>query len=139
MFGRRTQPAAYIVANLGTQGYFSVMASAAAMVGNSSSGLIEAPSFALPVVNVGTRQNGRVRGANVIDVGYTRDEIIKGIRRAIRPEFRDSLRQLKNPYGRGQASEIIVEFLKTMHLDDLLLMKRFNDLEAKVLSAIEHR
>jgi UDP-hydrolysing UDP-N-acetyl-D-glucosamine 2-epimerase len=60
----------WLVDNLGTTRYFSLMACAAAMVGNSSSGIIEAPSFGLPVVNIGSRQQGRTRGANVIDVGY---------------------------------------------------------------------
>ena len=58
------------------------------MVGNSSSGLIEAPSFGLPVVNVGDRQRGRLRAANVIDVGHDREAIAAAIRRALDPGFR---------------------------------------------------
>lgn len=126
---RERPSSACIMDNLGTQGYFSLMAAAAAMVGNSSSGIIEAPSFGLPVVNVGTRQQGRVRAANVIDVGYERAVILDGIRKAVQPEFRDSLRQMKNPYGCGQASDIIVERLKSVPLDKRLVVKRFYDLE----------
>ena len=123
------RPSAWLVDNLGTQAYFSLMAVAAAMVGNSSSGIIEAPSLGLPAVNIGTRQAGRVRGANVIDVGYERAAILEGIRQAVRPEFRESLRQMQNPYGCGRASGKIVERLKTVPLDDNLILKRFYDLD----------
>jgi len=123
----RTHPWARIVNNLGTQGYFSVMSLAAAMVGNSSSGIIEAPSFKLPVVNVGARQQGRVRAANVIDVGYERAKVLRGIREALRAGFREGLREMVNPYGSGQASEKIVERLKSVVLDERLIMKCFCD------------
>ena len=104
-----------------------MMATAAAMVGNSSSGIVEAPSFKLPVVNIGTRQRGRIRPANVIDVGYDRSEILKGIKKATQPEFRESLRHLENPYGRGQAADTIVERLGAVALDETLTRKRFHD------------
>lgn len=123
----RTHPQAQKVDNLGTAAYFGMMAAAAAMVGNSSSGIIEAPSFALPVVNVGTRQEGRVKAGNVIDVGYGRAEVLDGIKRAVTPGFRESLRGLKNPYGDGHAAERIVERLASVELDDRLLVKRFVD------------
>ncbi|MBN1859353.1 UDP-N-acetylglucosamine 2-epimerase (hydrolyzing) [Candidatus Bipolaricaulota bacterium] len=116
-----------LVENLGTQAYFSAMHHAAAMVGNSSSGIVEATSFGLPVVNVGSRQIGRVRGRNVIDVGNSRDEILHGTRRALDPSFRESLCGLKNPYGDGGASERIVETLGSVDLA-ILSHKRFHDL-----------
>jgi|TARA_B100001964_G_C14261974_1_gene616169 UDP-hydrolysing UDP-N-acetyl-D-glucosamine 2-epimerase len=119
---------AYIVDNLGTCGYFSLMTVCAAVVGNSSSGIIEAPSFGLPVVNIGTRQRGRVRAANVIDVGYSRLEILEGIRTTVQTQFRESLQGLVNPYGSGQASDQIVERLKNIHLDERLASKRFYDI-----------
>jgi len=119
---------AQMVKNMGTQWYFSVMAQVAAMVGNSSSGIIESPSFHLPVVNIGTRQQGRVRAQNVIDVGYGREEITEGIRMAISSKFRESLRSLVNPYGCGQASDEIVKRLKEVVLDDRLITKRFYNL-----------
>ena len=119
---------AQAVDNLGTRGYFSLMSIASAMVGNSSSGIIEAASFELPVVNIGTRQAGRERAGNVIDVGYERAEVLAGIRTAVSPEFRRGLRGLKNPYGGGDASRQIVERLKSVKLDQVLIVKRFNDL-----------
>jgi UDP-hydrolysing UDP-N-acetyl-D-glucosamine 2-epimerase len=123
----------FLVDNLGTQAYFSLMTVAAAMVGNSSSGIIEAPTFKLPVVNVGTRQEGRCRAANVIDVGYSRQEILAGIRQALHPAFRQGLKHLVNPFGSGHAAEVIVERLRTVPLDDRLLRKRFHDLDATLL------
>jgi UDP-hydrolysing UDP-N-acetyl-D-glucosamine 2-epimerase len=122
-----TRASTQVVDTLGTQGYFSMMATAAAMVGNSSSGIVEAPSFKLPVVNIGTRQQGRIRPANVIDVGYDRSEILEGIKKATQPEFREGLRDLENPYGRGQAADTIVERLKAVALDETLTRKRFHN------------
>ena len=97
------------------------------MVGNSSSGILEAASFRLPVVNIGTRQQGRVRGKNVLDVGYTRTEIVAAIRTAMSAGFRASLGDLVNPYGDGRAAERIVERLRSVELGDALLRKRFHD------------
>lgn len=121
-------PQAGMVENLGTRGYFSVMKIVAAMVGNSSSGIIEAASFDLPVVNVGIRQQGRVRGKNVIDTGSKTEEILAGIKQAVDPEFRAGLRGMINPYGCGQAAESIVEKLRRVELGSGLILKSFHDL-----------
>jgi UDP-hydrolysing UDP-N-acetyl-D-glucosamine 2-epimerase len=117
-----------LVANFGIQAYFSVMNLAAAMVGNSSSGIVEASSFQLPVVNVGTRQHGRVRPRNVIDVGYGRDQIAAGIQQALESQFRASLEGLVNPYGNGNATSSIVGHLKSTPLGDTLIRKKFYDM-----------
>ena len=122
-----SRPSAQLVSNLGTQGYFSLMACAAAMVGNSSSGIAEAAAFALPVVNIGTRQRGRARGANVIDVGYSRIEVLQGIEQALSEEFRSMVAQEASPHGDGLATTCILSTLKTVRLDDRLLIKRFVD------------
>ena len=118
---------AWMVGDLGIQAYFSLMSLAAAMVGNSSSGIIEAPSFKLPVVNVGDRQRGRIRAENVIDVECNRDAVLAGLRRALLPELRASLETLTNPYGDGHAAERIVQRLRQVELGKELLMKRFYD------------
>jgi UDP-hydrolysing UDP-N-acetyl-D-glucosamine 2-epimerase len=117
-----------IVENLGSVAYLSAMRHVRAMVGNSSSGIIEAASFELPVVNVGTRQQGRLRPANVIDVGYDREAITAGIERALSPAFRDGLRGLANPYGDGHASERIVAELRDVELGPGFVRKSFRDL-----------
>lgn len=118
---------ARLVPNLGTQAYFSTMAHAAAMVGNSSSGIIEAASFRLPVVNIGDRQHGRVRAANVVDCGPEPEAIAAAIAKAIAPEFRETLRALCNPYGDGHAAARIVQTLASTPLDARLLRKRFHE------------
>jgi UDP-N-acetylglucosamine 2-epimerase (non-hydrolysing)/GDP/UDP-N,N'-diacetylbacillosamine 2-epimerase (hydrolysing) len=119
------------VPHLGHRRYLSCLKHFAVMVGNSSSGLTEAPSFRLPVVNIGDRQRGRVRAPNVIDVPCSRAAILRGITQAVSPRFRASLRGMRNPYDRfrdGSASERIKEVLKNVCLSDDLLMKRFHDL-----------
>jgi UDP-hydrolysing UDP-N-acetyl-D-glucosamine 2-epimerase len=118
---------AYFLVNLGTQGYFSMMNHAEAMVGNSSSGIIEAASFKLPVVNIGHRQKGRVRGKNVIDVGCSRVEISTGIEKATSQTFRRMLAKLTNPYGGGKASRVIIDKLQNISLDRDLIVKHFYD------------
>ncbi len=123
---------AYFMGNLGTHDYFSFMSIAAAMVGNSSSGIIEAPSLKLPAVNIGNRQKGRIRARNVIDVGYRRSEILNGLQQAMRPEFKKSLENLVNPYGWGDASQKIVEVLKTTSLSGKLIRKKFYDIPVPV-------
>ena len=123
---------AQVVDNFGTQGYFSMMALAAAMVGNSSSGIIEAASFELPVVNIGNRQCGRVRGANVIDVDYERTSILKGLLKALDSKFTMSLKGIRNPYFAGGASTIIVKALKRFKLDNEPVMKCFHDLNVRL-------
>lgn len=123
-----SHPAAVGVRHLGTQAYFSLMSHAAAMVGNSSSGIVEAASFGLPVVNVGSRQGGRIRGRNVIDVEPDAGQILAGIRRALSPTFRAQLAGLTNPYGDGQAAQRIVAGLRAAPPAPVLLRKRFYDL-----------
>jgi UDP-hydrolysing UDP-N-acetyl-D-glucosamine 2-epimerase len=118
-----------VVRSLGSRAYFTLMSRAAAMVGNSSSGIIEAASFALPVVDVGMRQQGRLRAANVIHVGPEPAAVADAIRRAVSPEFRRTLEGLVNPYGDGRAAERIVERLATVPLGESLLVKRFFDLD----------
>jgi UDP-hydrolysing UDP-N-acetyl-D-glucosamine 2-epimerase len=119
---------AFLVANLGTRDYFSAMSWSLAMVGNSSSGIIEAASFRLPVVNIGQRQAGRTRAANVIDCEHDRASIAAAVRRAVDSSFRATLAGLKNPYGDGHAAERIVPHLRDVELGPALLTKRFADL-----------
>jgi len=122
--------AAVTVDTFGTDAYQAVLSHAAAMVGNSSSGIIEALSFKAPVVNLGTRQKGRARGANVIDVGHGRAEIAAGIKRAVDPKFKQSLTTVVNPYANptGSAAATIVRVLKNAKLGDELVRKTFHEL-----------
>jgi UDP-N-acetylglucosamine 2-epimerase (non-hydrolysing)/GDP/UDP-N,N'-diacetylbacillosamine 2-epimerase (hydrolysing) len=91
------------------------------LVGNSSSGIHEAATYKLPVVNIGTRQQGRERAKNVIDVPYEKNKIYKAINKALYDKkFRDSLKTLINPYGQGKTAEKIVKVLKTVSLNGLV-------------------
>jgi len=105
--------------------YLSLMKAASVMVGNSSSGIVEAPSFGLPVVNVGMRQEGRERGKNVIDVGHSKQEIIKAVEKAlIDGEFLNEVKKRENPYGDGKTSPRIAEVLSRIEITPQLLQKK---------------
>ncbi|KYH35142.1 UDP-N,N'-diacetylbacillosamine 2-epimerase (hydrolyzing) [Clostridium tepidiprofundi DSM 19306] len=111
--------------NLSQIEYLSLLKYADVMIGNSSSGIIEAPSFKLPVVNVGTRQNGRLRACNVIDVDYGRENVIYGIKKAMYDEkFRNQLNKCENPYGDGNAGSRIADILSRIKIDNNLIQKR---------------
>jgi len=104
--------------------FLSVMSVSSVMVGNSSSGIIEAPSFGLPVVNIGTRQKGRQRAANVIDVGYDKNEIKAAMDKTLHDEeLLNKIRKRRNPYGEGKASERIVKVLSEIEITADLLQK----------------
>jgi UDP-hydrolysing UDP-N-acetyl-D-glucosamine 2-epimerase len=123
----KNEPHAHAFPSLGQRLYLGLLRIADVMIGNSSSGIIEAPSFKLPVVNIGDRQRGRVKAANVIDCGVEQPEISRALDQALRKEFRDSLEGLINPYGTGQTSSQIVSTLKQIRLGEELLKKRFKD------------
>lgn len=113
-----------IVPNLGSRKFLSLMRIASVMVGNSSSGILESSSFGLPVINIGTRQHGRLRANNVIDVNYQRTEIRDAILFAMNDaEFQGALRDCKNPYGDGHTAERTVELLQRLKMTPGLLAK----------------
>jgi UDP-N-acetylglucosamine 2-epimerase (non-hydrolysing)/GDP/UDP-N,N'-diacetylbacillosamine 2-epimerase (hydrolysing) len=111
----------HIFVNLDAQTYFSLLGHADALVGNSSSGIMEAASFALPTVNVGMRQQGRERARNVIDSAAETGAILAALQHALDPEFRATLRGMENPYGDGTAAAAIARVLATVPLDGILI------------------
>ena len=113
---------AKIFTNLDAVTYWSLLRHVDMLVGNSSSGIMETASFALPTINVGLRQQGRERAINVLDADPA--SILEAVTKARTPEFRRSLRGMTNPYGDGFASATIVKVLTTMPLSQELLMKR---------------
>lgn len=119
-----------VIVNLDPVVYWSLLQHVDLMVGNSSSGIIEAASFALPVVDVGIRQRGRERGCNVLHAEPTAESILEQIGVARSEEFRSSLKGMENLYGDGRASERIVSVLASVPLGEELLIKRTGSLEA---------
>ncbi|HYL33457.1 MAG TPA: UDP-N-acetylglucosamine 2-epimerase [Stellaceae bacterium] len=118
---------ARLVASLGQRRYLGAMRDCLAVVGNSSSGIIEAPTMKVPSVNIGDRQKGRLRAASVIDCAENVAEIQAAIDRAISPEFRSAARKVQSPYGSGGAAERIAAVLRDYPLDGLL-RKQFHDI-----------
>jgi len=94
-------------------------------VGNSSSGILEAASFHLPVVNVGNRQEGRLRPENVVDVPFDRKKIRWAINKACSSIFRESLKKCENPFGDGKAGKRISETLIKVSLTQQFICKQF--------------
>ena len=93
------------------------------IVGNSSSGLLEAPSFKKPSVNIGRRQHMRIRGANVIDCVFKKKQITNAINKALSDVFKKKISQIKNPYGDGNSSKKILKILKETKINNELLTK----------------
>lgn len=105
--------------------YLSLMKVASVLVGNSSSGIVEAPSLGLPVVSVGIRQEGRERGENVIDVGHNKLEIIGAVDKALTDkEFLAEVKKCESPYGDGTASQRIAKILSNVDITPQLLQKK---------------
>jgi len=110
--------------NLPYEDYLHLLKYCDVLVGNSSSGIIEAPSFHTPVINMGTRQNGRERADNVIDVTFDQKEISNALLKALFDKgFIDSVKKCVSPYGEGKTSEIICSVLRDIRIDNSLLAK----------------
>jgi UDP-N-acetylglucosamine 2-epimerase (non-hydrolysing)/GDP/UDP-N,N'-diacetylbacillosamine 2-epimerase (hydrolysing) len=120
----RRHPTGRLNTNLDLFDFWGLLKLAEVMIGNSSSGIMETPSLALPFVNIGPRQKGRERALNAIDAAGTKDAILQGLARARSPEFRRSLDGMSNPYGDGDAARTIARVLATCPLGDALLVKR---------------
>ncbi len=122
---RRGNPLFHIHRSVAHEDFINLMRVSSVLVGNSSAGIIEAPFFRLPVVNIGPRQDGRERALNVIDTGYDRRAILRALERAVHDEtFKRRLKGLRNPHGKGDTSQRIVMVLSGLKLDRRLLEKR---------------
>ncbi|HTV05059.1 MAG TPA: UDP-N-acetylglucosamine 2-epimerase [Acidobacteriaceae bacterium] len=110
--------------NLDPITYWSLLRHVDALAGNSSSGIMETASFALPTVNIGLRQKGRERPRNILDAAPVAADILAKLAQARSPQFRASLAGMENPYGDGHAAEKIVEVLTTVPLNESLLIKQ---------------
>ena len=113
-----------VFVNLDAVTYWGLLRHATLFVGNSSSGIMETPSFALPTINVGIRQRGRERARNILDAPANTEAILAAAEKARSDAFRRSLEGMTNPYGDGTAAEKIAEILTTVPLGPALLIKR---------------
>jgi len=128
----RAVPNVRIVASLGRARYHGLLnycgrIARGACVGNSSSGIKETPGFGCPTVNIGSRQDGRLRAMNVLDVGYDAKEIVSAVRRCAEDlAFRHACATCENPYGKGNAGPRIAEALATIEIDRALVQKKMS-------------
>ena len=114
----------HVYHNLKRKHYLMFLKNCKCIVGNSSSGLLEAPTFRTPAVNIGNRQNSRFRGNNVIDTDFDTELIIKSVEKAMSTEFKNFLiNNVDYPYGDGHSAEKILELLRTTMVDDKLISK----------------
>jgi UDP-hydrolysing UDP-N-acetyl-D-glucosamine 2-epimerase len=121
----RKFPFIRIYKSLPRKDYLSLLRAATALIGNSSSGIIEAPAFKLAAVNIGSRQDGRERAANLIDVGYDKEQISSAIRKIIRnKDFKNTVKRCKSVYGDGKAAGKITRVLSKIRIGRELLNKQ---------------
>ena len=108
------------VESLGYERYLKTLQHMDCVIGNSSSGLIEAPSFKIPIINIGDRQKGRTRSLAVIDCDDSLDSIVQAIETSLSETFKSTAEKSINPYGQGKAAETIVDTLKKIDFNQLL-------------------
>jgi GDP/UDP-N,N'-diacetylbacillosamine 2-epimerase (hydrolysing) len=118
------------ITSLGQLRYLSALKHFSVVIGNSSSGLLEAPSLKIPTVNIGSRQDGRLKASSVIDCNPNFFDISKSIKVVLDEKFQKSLKNTINPYGSGGASKKIKETLKSYDLKNILI-KKFYDFREK--------
>ncbi|WP_446890902.1 UDP-N-acetylglucosamine 2-epimerase [Aeromonas veronii] len=114
--------------SLGQLRYLSALQYVDAVVGNSSSGIVEAPSFKVATINIGDRQRGRVKAQSTLDIGVDAAELVSALQTINTSEFRARLAKVKNPYGQGNSSRKVVDILKKVDLN-MLKTKRFYDIQ----------
>ena len=125
---RKKKNAAISFTSMGQIRYLSAMKHVDAVVGNSSSGIVEAPSFKAPTVNIGDRQKGRVQTRSVINCSPTKDVIIQALKQVLSPEFKQSIQDMTNPYEKEKTAKNIKEIIKHFDLINIL-KKEFYDME----------
>ena len=124
-----TRPNTRVFTSLGQERYLSLVREADAVIGNSSSGILEAPALHTPTVNIGSRQKGRLRAPSVVDCPSAPEAIGNAIRTVLSPSFRDSLPSSWSVYGKGGTASSIIEHLKTVSVRHTVLRKSFHDLD----------
>lgn len=122
----RNNPLFRIFPSLEYKTFLALEREAAVWIGNSSGALVESSSFGTPVVNIGTRQNNRQRGGNVINAGYNRNEINEAIKKSFDPKYLAKLKKLTNPWGDGKTGPRVARILENLTIDSKLLKKQIS-------------
>ncbi|MFD2044934.1 UDP-N-acetylglucosamine 2-epimerase [Ornithinibacillus salinisoli] len=117
--------------SMGQLRYLSAMKYVDVVIGNSSSGIIEAPSFNVPTVNIGDRQRGRIQAKSILNCPAEKEEIVKAINNALKQEFRKSIRTLENPYGNGNVSNKVIDEIKLALSKQIDIKKKFYDIKGR--------
>lgn len=112
--------------SLGQLRYLSCLKYVDTVIGNSSSGLIEVPSFKKATINIGDRQRGRLKCESIIDCGPIKEEIVNAIKLSFSPAFKEKLKTIKNLYGEGNASAKIINILREIDFNDIVKKKFYN-------------
>lgn len=129
-YAKSHSESAVCVASMGAKFYLSAMSRCEFVMGNSSSGLIEAPSFGIPTINIGERQKGREQADSIINCKPEKKEILEAVKKARNLEFRDFCKNVKNPNGDGKVSERIIKHIKEIYYSgQLSTEKKFNDID----------
>lgn len=127
-FVDRNQERAIAFKSLGLLRYLSLMKYSSAVVGNSSSGILEVPSFGIPTLNIGNRQKGRIQSDSVVNSGTRRDEILKGLDKVMSQDFIETCHSVSNPYEKANTAETIFKVISTYPLEGII-QKHFYDLQ----------
>ena len=122
-------PNIHLVDSLGAKRYLSAVSHSEFVIGNSSSGIVEVPSFKIPTINIGDRQLGRIQAESIINCEPQENRIFEAIKKAMSKEFKDRLDNIKNPYGDGNTSVKILDIIKDFFTNEkIVLKKKFYDI-----------
>ncbi len=123
----------YLFSSLPIEDYLSLIKNSKVLIGNSSSGIAEAPSFKIPTINIGDRQKGRIKAESVLNTLPVKEEVKKALDLIEREDFKERLKEVNNPYGRGDTSKRIIRIIKEFLLKDKIdLKKKFYDIEYRM-------
>ncbi len=122
----------HVYTSLGVRRYLSLMKHSEFVLGNSSSGIVEAPAFQIPTVNIGNRQKGRLRSESILDCGESAEEIIKTVKQALSPEFQRVCQNARNHYGDGHAAERIADKVVEVLEEGIDIRKSFYRMKEEI-------
>ena len=117
-------PNIHLVDSLGAKRYLSALSHSEFVIGNSSSGIVEVPSFKIPTINIGDRQLGRIQAESIINCEPQENRIFEAIKKAMSKEFKDRLDNIKNPYGDGNTSVKILDIIKDFFTNEKIVLKK---------------